>query len=149
MTNTQKFDQIKNIFLKKSIRMTPARKEIVNVFLDNDGHMNAEDVYNKADRKKIGLATVYRTLEILKTNNIIKDIFINGEHLYELAMDDDKKFHFHFSCSSCGKLQEYNNVMLSNHIIAIKNHLEQNMDNDVLDMCIVMKGICKSCKKQK
>ena len=145
MTKKQKFEDIQNIFVEKGIRMTPTRKEVIDVFIQNEGHMNAEEVYNRTTSKKLGLATVYRTIEILKSNGIIKELFVNGERLFELSATDNSRFHIHFSCNQCGRLEEYNGVLLLNHLVNLKRIVERDWENEVEDMSIVLKGTCKTC----
>lgn len=146
MVNRQMFHEIEAVFKDKGIRMTPTRRAVIEVFINYDEHMNAEVVYNRTNHKKLGLATVYRTLEILKSNDIIKEIFVNGERLYELALENNRRFHIHFSCTSCGKLEEYTDIMLLNHTVSLKKLIERDWDHKVDDMNIVMKGICKDCR---
>ena len=55
-------------FREKQYKVTPQRQKILQTFIDNqEKHLSAEDVYSllQADSPDIGLATVYRSLEML------------------------------------------------------------------------------------
>ncbi|MBN2898827.1 MAG: transcriptional repressor [Clostridia bacterium] len=149
MENVQRYEEILRIFEDKDIRMTSTRKAVVDVFINHGGHMNAEEVYRRTESEKIGLATVYRTIEILKANGIIKELFVNGERLFELGARDNSRFHIHFSCNRCGRLEEYNGALLLNHLVNLKRIVERDWENEVEDMRIVLQGTCKTCLEER
>ena len=56
-------------FREKHYKVTPQRQRILQVFSEHrEEHLSAEDVYSllRVDSPDIGLATVYRTLEMLE-----------------------------------------------------------------------------------
>lgn len=83
-------------------RITPERKLLLRIIADN-AHLDAEEIYRLAqkERPQIGLATVYRTLALLKDLGLIlmTDLGENHGH-YELLSED----HIHLICSSCGRI---------------------------------------------
>ena len=52
---------------KQRLKITPQRKTILEVFLNEEGHLSSEELYNLVRKKdsSIGQATVYRTLKLL------------------------------------------------------------------------------------
>lgn len=85
-------------------RITPERELLLRIIEDH-AHLDAEEIYRIAqkDRPQIGLATVYRTLTLLKEMDIIRasDLGENREH-YELRSED----HVHLVCSICGRVTD-------------------------------------------
>jgi Fe2+ or Zn2+ uptake regulation protein len=81
-------------------RITPERKLLLRI-IENNAHLDAEQIYRIAqkERPQIGLATVYRTLTLLKTLDVIHTTDLGENHChYEVRFDD----HIHLICSVCG-----------------------------------------------
>ena len=63
-------EKINNLGLK----MTEQRKIIVKVLSDSKDHPDVESVHKRASKidKKIGIATVYRTIKLFEDNNLLE-----------------------------------------------------------------------------
>lgn len=85
-------------------RITPERAVLLRI-IEQHAHLDAEEIYHIAqkDRPQIGLATVYRTLTLLKELGIVcaTDLGENHEH-YEIRSKD----HVHLVCSTCGRVMD-------------------------------------------
>ena len=66
-----KLQDLRGKLAEHHYKMTPQRKEILQVFIENedDHHLSAEEAYEILKKKDFdfGLATVYRNLELLAT----------------------------------------------------------------------------------
>ncbi len=93
--NTNKNNKnIKNIFslfeknIKKNrFRVTNSRKIILEVMVENPDEFSAEELYQLAYRKsqKVGIATVYRTLELLEKIGLVSRVGFDGtKAIYKL-----------------------------------------------------------------
>lgn len=72
-----RIDRIKKQLHSSSYKLTPQREATVRVLLENEeDHLSAEDVYLLVKEKspEIGLATVYRTLELLTELKVVDKI---------------------------------------------------------------------------
>ena len=61
-------DDLKKKLQERQHKLTPQRQTVLQVFVDHPGkHLSAEDVHDilRDKRSEIGLATVYRSLELL------------------------------------------------------------------------------------
>lgn len=71
-------------------------------------------------RKKnseIGLATVYRTLEILTDLKIVDKVSFNdGVARYDLRKEGAKHFHHHLLCLECGNIEEVQKIKTNDTI---------------------------------
>ena len=85
-------------------RVTPERTLLLQI-VENNAHLDAEEIYHIAQKERphIGLATVYRTLTLLKDLGVIRttDLGENHSH-YEVRSDD----HIHLVCSVCGHVTD-------------------------------------------
>lgn len=96
---------------KNMLKHTKQRKLIIEYFLNlRSGHIGAEDVYEalKKDGHNIGLATVYRSLNLLKDAGILEQhTFADGRSVYEI--DHPEQHHDHLVCVTCGAVEEFEN----------------------------------------
>lgn len=140
-------ENIYTLLQEKEYKLTPQRKIILKALLDNeDEHLSAEDVYQKVKLNfpEIGLATVYRTLELLADIDILQKMnFDDGKIRYEFA-DHDEHHHHHLICLGCAKVIEYNDDLLDTLEDAIFNKTQFK----VLDHKLKFYGYCKNCNNK-
>ena len=70
-----RIDKIKQQLQSQGYKLTPQREATVRVLLENEeDHLSAEDVFMLVKEKapEIGLATVYRTLELLSELHVVE-----------------------------------------------------------------------------
>ncbi|MBU0491074.1 MAG: transcriptional repressor [Chloroflexi bacterium] len=87
-------------------RITPQRKLVLNILAEVHGHLDANDIYERARRRgaRTSLSTIYRTLGVLKETGVVRELHLDGEqHHYEL---DGKDGHSHLVCLACGRVIE-------------------------------------------
>lgn len=91
-----------------SVRMTRQREIVATILEDVNGFHTAQELYEMllANGEKIGLATVYRTLQLFAENSLV-DVMRNadGEATYRSCRSVGKHHH-HLLCRSCGKALE-------------------------------------------
>ncbi len=133
----------------KNHKFTPQRRIVLEVFLENETeHLSADDVFRLAKEKDndIGLATIYRTLELLDEMTIIHKLhFGDGYSRYELVMQpQDEHHHHHLICQDCKRILEVEEDLL--------NQLEQlivaKMDFKIMDHRVQFYGYCSDCRKK-
>lgn len=92
-------------------RITPARHAVLDVLQEGGEHMTAEQVFRAASRRcrNLGLATVYRTLELLTELGMVSK-FETGDDKARYEFADPaggKGHHHHLVCTSCRKIVDY------------------------------------------
>ncbi|WP_066634700.1 Fur family transcriptional regulator [Desulfolucanica intricata] len=127
-------------------KLTTRRKHILRVLLENkDKHLSAEEVYNlvKAEAPDVGLATVYRTLELFVGFDIIRAMdFGDGRKRYEFGEEDgDCHDHHHLICEECGRIIEVNEDLLEELENRIINDYKFSITNHQLKIF----GVCEDC----
>lgn len=91
---------------KNGLNTTQQREAIVEQFLQIDGHVSTEDLLEKTRKlnRKIGYATVYRTLKLLVEAGLAAQRdFGEGQTLYEVVTHH----HDHLICAKCGLVLEF------------------------------------------
>ncbi|EUJ45197.1 hypothetical protein PROCOU_12473 [Listeria rocourtiae FSL F6-920] len=111
-----RIQRIKSQLHEASYKLTPQREATVRILLENEkDHLSAEDVYLRVKdiSPDIGLATVYRTLELLTELRVVDKInFGDGVARYDLRKEGAKHFHHHLVCLECGSVEEIQEDLL-------------------------------------
>ena len=141
-----KLDFIKKQLYAANYKLTPQREATVRVLLENEqDHLSAEDIFLMVKEKApdIGLATVYRTLELLLELKIVDKInFGDGVYRYDLRKDGDVHFHHHLVCMNCGSVHEIEDDLL----LDVEKIVESDYDFKIKDHRLTLYGICSKCQ---
>ena len=90
------------------LRSTSQRRTVTDVFFRSDEHLSIEDLLAlvREVEPKVGYATVYRTLKLLKDAGLANERhFGDGVSRYEVAHEDEH--HDHLICTECGLIVEF------------------------------------------
>jgi Fur family ferric uptake transcriptional regulator len=141
------FEDICGKLKDKEYKLTPQRQIILKAFFEkNRRHLSAEELYSivKERYPEIGLATVYRTLDLLAELGILQKMdFGDGKARFELN-DEDVHHHHHLICLSCGKVQEFQLDLLE----PLEESIEQSTGFDIIDHRLKFYGYCSDCKRE-
>ncbi|MFT5359110.1 MAG: Fur family ferric uptake transcriptional regulator, partial [Polyangiales bacterium] len=92
------------------LRSTSQRRLVTDVFFRSTEHLSIEDLLAAVRERepKIGYATVYRTLKLLKKCGLANERhFGDGVSRYEVAHEDEH--HDHLICVDCDRIIEFEN----------------------------------------
>lgn len=133
--------------LKESgYKLTPQRLAIINAIEENKGkHLNTEEIYDivKQRNPEMGLATVYRTLQMLDELEVVSSLNLeDGCVRYELYCDDGSHHHHHLICSNCGSVIEVEGDLLDQ----LEAKIEKEYDFKIVDHKLKFYGLCSKCK---
>ncbi|MFC5403892.1 Fur family transcriptional regulator [Cohnella soli] len=141
-----RIEKIKQQLQSQGYKLTPQREATVRVLLENEeDHLSAEDVFMLVKDKapEIGLATVYRTLELLSEMHVVEKLnFGDGVARYDLRTDSNKHHHHHLICVKCGSMSE----ILEDWLGPLEERLEKEYGFTVLDHRLDFQGICAKCR---
>ena len=142
-------EALKQKLQNSQYKLTYQRKVVLEVFVNNPGeHLSAEDVHDKlkAMDADIGLATVYRALELLcsKDIGILQKIeFGDGCSRYELNVTKENTHqHHHMIYTNCHKVIEFSEDMLDD----LENDIFKKCQFKVTDHQVKFYGLCKDCQ---
>ncbi|HSQ33912.1 MAG TPA: Fur family transcriptional regulator, partial [Peptostreptococcaceae bacterium] len=90
---------LKERLQKTGFKITPQRRAVVEILLQNkDNHLSSEEIYDlvRKDCPEIGLATVYRTMQLLDEVGVISKLNLDdGCIRYELSLDKEDNHNHH------------------------------------------------------
>jgi Fur family transcriptional regulator, ferric uptake regulator len=129
---------------KKGLRTTDQRKLIVETFFRADNHVSIEELLAQVRQKdkRVGYATVYRTLKLLAECGVANERrFGDGLTRYELA--DDATHHDHLICIECGDITEFEEPRIEElqEVVARSHGYELRLHKHELY------GVCPRCQR--
>jgi Fur family ferric uptake transcriptional regulator len=137
---------VKELLAEKGYRLTPQREAVLNVIMEwKDAHLAAEEVHRKAKEKcrGIGIATVYRTLEIFEALDIVHKLQFGEERaLYEFNPGYHRHCHHHIICLGCGEILEFNKDLLND----IEEAVACETGFLIVNHALAVYGYCLQCQ---
>ena len=143
----QEKDKFKINLKEKGYKLTPQRRAVVDIIMENEGkHLTVEEIYDEVKKEcpEIGLATVYRTVQLLDELGVICKINLNdGCNRYELIHEYENHQHHHLICSECGKIIEVEGDLLD----SLESTIEKKYNFFVKNHSVKFFGLCSDCSK--
>jgi len=119
------------------------REQIVNVFLRQEGHLSADDLFDliRKDDHRISRATVYRTLQWMVDAGIARKVdFGEGRFRFEHSYRQPR--HFHLICKSCHRSFEF----LSSDIEGLVEEVATARGFTPSQSVVQIYGTCEECR---
>ena len=132
----------------RGLRLTGQRKIVANLLETAEEHLDAESVYRRAKAQDgtVHRATVYRTLNKLKTLGLVDELdlmHVSGErHYYEIR---PSTLHIHLVCTACKSVDEPNEAFWDDLKRRVEN--ENGFRPEVVR--IEMAGVCAACLRKR
>jgi Fur family transcriptional regulator, peroxide stress response regulator len=101
-----KLEEISNVLIETGLKVTPQRIAILNAAIKLGNHPNADQILEYIRRKNpnISLATVYKVLDTLVENNLVKMVKTEKDiKRYDACLEK----HHHLYYSDSEKIEDY------------------------------------------
>lgn len=104
-------EQVLNGFHKQGYKVTPQRREILRILINNKEHPTAEAIYQRLTERMpdVSLATVYNTLNMLKEIGMVNELSVVGED--SVRYDSNVQPHDHVCCLQCQRVVDIEEEM--------------------------------------
>jgi len=150
-TTADRTKQWCGVLQRAGYRLTPARRGVVATIADYVGPFNAAQILARAQAKqpRLGLATVYRTLETLDALLLIQRLHDNqGCHSYLALAEDNLSF---IRCSNCGRLDYVEGVARqglidTNALQALIDTVAVHCNYQIARYSLQLHGLCEECQ---
>ncbi|SFV57084.1 Peroxide stress regulator; Ferric uptake regulation protein; Fe2+/Zn2+ uptake regulation proteins [hydrothermal vent metagenome] len=132
---TDYISMLKNSDLKATIQRTSILKSIHKA-----GHINIDEIYEDVKElyPTLSLATIYKNIILMQTNNIIVEVPMNGaKSKYELKKEE----HIHLICQKCGTIQDTKITKKTQEALIIENFKLNHSQ-------INLYGLCQTCQSK-
>ena len=100
-------DQLSRVVSRRGYKLTAPRRAVLDVVAGMSQSLSPAEIYQRARRRysRLGLVTVYRTLDILVEAGVLRRIHMEGGcHGYAPA---ETAHGHHLICSSCNQVIEF------------------------------------------
>lgn len=124
------------------VRLTPQRAMVLDAVYHSDGHLTAEEVYDKvhAHSPQVDLSTVYRNLGFLRQRGLIGELRLEGQPVRFEAVRDEHRHH-HAVCTACGRMLEIDH----NDLAGLEATLLSKYGFRLESMHLTLSGLCEQC----
>jgi Fe2+ or Zn2+ uptake regulation protein len=136
-------EHLRDAFRAAGRRLTSQRRLILEVLQESDEHLDAELLYERAKVRDadVSLATVYRTLAVLKEMDLVEEHRLGEEHCHYEAVRAEP--HYHFTCLNCGQVLEFDTPLVKR----IERELSEAEGVCVVNTHLHLIGFCAQCKE--
>jgi Fur family ferric uptake transcriptional regulator len=141
------FNRFEAYLRKHGLKMTRARERVFREILSSPGvHPNAEEIHRRlrVKKKPVGLATIYRTLNLLVRSGLVAAIDLGESHSH-FEPDWNRISHGHLICLSCGRVQEFIQAEIQQAVRRIGREKGYRLDK----FSIQVFGYCKNCTAER
>jgi Fur family peroxide stress response transcriptional regulator len=122
-------------------RETKQRRVVYETIKQTHSHPTADWIFEKVRSKlpKVSLGTVYRNLNVLKNEGLVREIYGNDRRAH---FDADTSKHAHFICSGCDQIIDVRGLKTIDW-----RTLKDLVGCEVDDQDVVFSGRCPACRK--
>ncbi|MBW7933545.1 MAG: transcriptional repressor [Gemmatimonadaceae bacterium] len=144
MADADVTERFSTFLRERRLPVTQQRLAIADILLRAPGHLSAEDVAASLEDRgqSAGLATVYRTLDLLVSCGLAEQRdFGEGFKRYEASRDLPN--HYHLTCTICGSVTEFYDERIPDIIrrtAAARGFVPSQHR-------LLVRGTCRACRK--
>jgi Fur family ferric uptake transcriptional regulator len=129
---------------RRGRRSGAARAAVVELLGRQSCCVTAQEIYDRLrdERKPVGLASIYRTLDQLSSDGFVQKIELGaGTTRYE-PVRFDGEHHHHLVCDACGKVEAFADDRLERAL----HRVETDTGYRVAAHDVVLRGECTDCR---
>ena len=126
------------------IRRSKQREIILDELMKLGSHPSAGELYSRVRRRlpRVSLGTVYRNLEILAREGLVRRIELGGERM---RYDGGRGAHQHVRCVRCGRIDD---IPESAPVGERDREIVRRAGYRLVERRIEYLGVCLSCRKK-
>ncbi|MDD2533530.1 MAG: transcriptional repressor [Eubacteriales bacterium] len=129
----------------QSYKLTGQRQAVLDILtLHHEEHLSADQIHKLLEEQKggVGIATVYRTLQLLEKLKLISRIYLDdGCTRYQIHLETEKHEHHHLICNRCGHVEDFQDDLLD----PLEQQVFEQYGFRVFDHRVKFYGICRTC----
>src|SRR5438094_7634095 len=119
-------------------RITEGRRRVIQAVLKQPSHFTVEDVLQST--RRVGRATVFRTMRLLLDLNIVCRVLLDGGNLhYRIS---SRGHHHHLVCNDCGRVEDFTGCDVEPLVQALAAAMKYEIDGHWLEVY----GRCEACR---
>ena len=129
---------------RQGIRLTRARAAVLQVLEGTAEHLKVAEVHQRAMQiaPRIGLASVYRTMDLLARLRLVKHVHLDHRHRHYAPVTDGHCHHL--VCNTCGCVVEFSDCRADGLTRILSRRTRFRIDGHCMDFF----GQCPKCQAQ-
>jgi len=138
-----RLEEMTQKFKEHGLRMTPQRLAVLKILALSDGHPSVEMIYKKvkSDFPTTSLATIYKTVNLLKELGQVVELDFSGE---SNRYDGNRPYpHPHLICTKCNTVSDPNVDALGE----LSKELAKKTGYKIVNHRLDFFGICSRCQR--
>lgn len=134
---------LERAFRAQGLRLTQARQAVLQVVGTAAAHLQVAEVYRRALRvsPRIGLASVYRTIQLLDRLGLVKRVHVGHRHRH-YARATERHGH-HLVCNGCGRVVEFSDCQVERLAKTVARRTRFVIE----DHSVELYGRCPDCRR--
>jgi Fur family ferric uptake transcriptional regulator len=127
---------------ERGFRVTSPRRAVLRVVAESEKALSPTEIYDlgRLLYDKLGLVTVYRTLEMLADLNLVARVHrADNCHAYVAGLEGHQHL---LICEKCGRVEYFSGDNIGNLI----RRVEQGSGYEVHNHWLQLFGVCRDCK---
>ena len=133
--------ELKRLAAVRGLKLTPQRRAIVDYLQTAGYHPTADDVLRAINHRfpMTSRATVYNTLNMLKVEGVVCEVFEDGVSRFDPNLEP----HHHFICERCGGVEDVEWTA-----IPPVGEIALPGGQKVQTFAVTLRGLCAACLKK-
>lgn len=138
--------RILNTLHQRGYKLTHQRRALIKAVYSSKAHLTPATMYQKVKKEcpKIGLVTVYRTLQLLDRFGFLCKVHTDSNSNSYL-LSSSPEHHHHLVCSICGSVVNFVDCGLQQ----LEERLTRESRYKIEDHFLEFSGRCQRCLRQK
>jgi Fur family peroxide stress response transcriptional regulator len=134
---------VTSLLRDKGFKVTPQRLAIYQVLANTKAHPSAEMIFTQLQPSypTMSLATVYKTIEILKEIGLVQILNV-GEDSFRY--DANINSHCHICCMSCGRVDDLEGIDSDDFVAKVADKTEYQLSGQQF----YFYGVCPECSQK-
>ena len=128
---------------RAGFRSGGARRAVIELLGRQDCCLTAQEIFDglRAEGRTVGIASVYRVLELLSEKGFVQRIDIGAGTTRFEPLHRSGEHHHHLVCDECGKVEAFSDDELERAM----RKVERRTGYSVAGHDIVLRGACQDC----
>ncbi|HXR11537.1 MAG TPA: Fur family transcriptional regulator [Gaiellaceae bacterium] len=123
-------------------RQSGSRNAVIELLGGQPCCLTAQEIFDRlrADGRRVGIATVYRTLEQLTRDGFVQRVDLGAGVARFEPVHAGGAHHHHLVCEDCGKVEAFADDELERALHEVEGKTGYSVAHDV-----VLRGVCHDC----
>jgi Fur family ferric uptake transcriptional regulator len=126
---------------KFDYRITMPRRAVIDAICAAENSLDCNELLKRARKlhKQVGLATVYRTIDMLEAIGSVRRVMLEGRA--HIVACDDQSLHFHLICERCHSVTELREPQKDS-----LRSLARSQGFEPVNQAVEITGVCSECR---